>query len=282
MRGIALEERGESARAEENYRRAINWDRRWSVPWYNLGLLYKQQGNWTESLRHNRRAVELDSSDEAAWWNLGIAATALGEWHEARAAWRACGIDIPEGDGPPNLDFGLVPIRLDPAGCGEVVWCSRIDPARAVIRNVPLPDSDRRCGDVVLHDGARKGTRRLEGVEVPVFDELALLQPSELGTFIVEISGLSASAVEALTTRAVAEGVVAEDWTANITMMCQACSEGSVEHTHDEVTEPRDRRIGIAASSEAAVRGLVEPFVASASGATIDAIECALPPLPVQ
>ncbi len=188
MRGIALEERGESARAEENYRRAIRWDRRWSVPWYNLGLLYKGQGNWPESLRHNRRAVELDSSDEAAWWNLGIAATALGEWREARAAWRACGIEIPEGDGPPDLDFGLVPIRLDPAGCGEVVWCRRIDPARAVIRNVPLP----------------------------------------------------------------------------------------------EVTEPRDRRIGIAASSEAVVRSLVEPFVASASGATIDAIECALPPLPVQ
>lgn len=136
----------------------------------------------------HRRAVELDSSDEAAWWNLGIAATALGEWREARTAWRACGIEIPEGDGPPDLDFGLVPVRLDPAGCGEVVWCRRIDPARAVIRNVPLP----------------------------------------------------------------------------------------------EVTEPRDRRIGIAASSEAVVRGLVEPFVASASGVTIDAIECALPPLPVQ
>jgi tetratricopeptide (TPR) repeat protein len=127
--GNQLDEEGDQTRAMKAYRRAIKWDHRWSVPWYNLGLLFKRRREWHESLTHNERAVELDPSDEAAWWNLGIAATALGTWSRARDAWRACGIDVPDGDGPLEMDFGQVPIRLNPDTTAEVVWCRRIDPA---------------------------------------------------------------------------------------------------------------------------------------------------------
>jgi hypothetical protein len=94
----------------------------WSVPWYELGLLCKYQRRWRESLDHNSRAADLDPVDEASWWNMGIAATAAGEWTEARRAWTACGIQLPGEDGPPEVDYGLVPVRLDPDGAGEVVW----------------------------------------------------------------------------------------------------------------------------------------------------------------
>jgi hypothetical protein len=281
-KGIVLEEAGKTERAADSYRRAIRWDRSWSVPWFNLGLLFKRQRNWQESLRHNERAVELNASDEGAWWNLGIAATAMGEWGKARAAWQACGIEIPPGDGPLSVDFGQVPVRLNPSSDAEVVWCKRIDPARAVILNVPLPESGHRCGDLLLHDGSREGSRVLKGVEVPVFNALELLQPSHFGTFILKIDGLNTADADALVDCLSVQHIHAEDWSSNIVPLCQACSEGRVEHDQHHTAEQPHRLIGIAAASEAAVREIVEPFLDSMSGAQLISIDCGLPPLPVQ
>lgn len=281
-RGISLEEGGDHVRAIEAYRRASRWDKRWSVPWFNLGLLFKRRGEWRDSLHHNERAVELNPSDEGAWWNLGIAATALEAWDRAREAWRACGIDVPAGDGPLEMDFGPVPIRLNPETDAEVVWCKRIDPARGVILNVPLPESGHRCGDVVLHDGARNGSRVLGGVEVAVFDELALLKPSHLGTYIVRVGGVTASQVEDLVRQAATEGMEGEDWTANVRSLCKRCSEGTVDHSHDPPEVETSRTIGFAAASDAAIRSVIEPFIASIPAAVIETVDCALPPLPVQ
>jgi hypothetical protein len=233
-------------------------------------------------LLHNERAVVLNPSDEAAWWNLGIAATALGRWRQAGEAWRACGIDAPNGDEPLTMDLGSVPIRLNPKGDAEVVWCTRIDPARAIIRSVPLPESSYRCGDLVLHDGARTGSRVVEGVEIPVFDELALLQPSHLGTFTVRISGLGASEAETLVTRASDVGIECEDWTANIQTLCRACSEGRIDHAHQRPDESEWRTFGVAAQSSSAVREIFEPLVAAVPGARVESVDCALSPLPLQ
>jgi tetratricopeptide (TPR) repeat protein len=96
-RGMAAHDRGHRDKAIASYRRAARWDPEWSVPWYNLGLLAKYEHDWPASLAHNQQAVKIDPSNEAAWWNLGIAATALANWSEARRAWKAYGIDIPEG-----------------------------------------------------------------------------------------------------------------------------------------------------------------------------------------
>ena len=41
-----------------------------------------------------------------------------------------------------------------------------------------------------MHDGSREGTRTLNGEEVPVFNELAILQPSHFGTYVVKIDGV--------------------------------------------------------------------------------------------
>jgi hypothetical protein len=281
-RGIRLEEAGDEAAAIRAYRQAIKWDRRWSVPWFNLGLMFKRRGRWHESLTHNERAVELNPSDEGAWWNLGIAATGLGNWQRAREAWKSCGIDVPDGEGPPEMDFGTTPIRLNPSIDAEVVWCKRIDPARAVILSVPLPESAHRCGDVVLHDGARNGSRVFHGVEVPVFDELQLLQPSPLGTFIIRLAGVTASEAEELTQAAAVAGVEAEDWTANIQSLCKNCSEGKVDHAHGPVEDSTNRIIGIAATSDAAIRSVIEPLIEAVPSAVIETIDCALPPLPIQ
>src|SRR5215470_9005293 len=117
-KAIKLEERGLIGEAVKYYQRAIKLYPAWSVPWYNLGLLRKRQRNWRESLTCNQKAASLDPSDEAAWWNLGIAATALEDWAEARRAWKAYGIDIPEGEGPIEMEVGLTPIRINPDDAG--------------------------------------------------------------------------------------------------------------------------------------------------------------------
>jgi hypothetical protein len=263
-----LKDEGRLAEAEQAYRRAIDADPSWSVPWYNLGLLYKIQRRWEDSARCNRRATELNPADRDAWWNLGIAATALGDWALARAAWRGCGIEMPEGDGPPDVRYGPVPVRFNPDGDGEVVWCDRLDPARAVIRNVPLPESGHREGDVLLHDGAPNGYRLLGGRKVPVFDELQILQRSDRSTFEAWLAADSEDDVEALHRLAEDAGVAVEIWSQTVRRICKQCSEGVPHETHDPAPadpEPR-RRVGLAAQREHDASALLAQWESAARG----------------
>ena len=152
-RGRELARVGRAREAIQEYERARRLDPTWSMPAYNLGLIYKYSGDWERSLQFNERATELDRDDQAGWWNLGIAATALGRWDLARSAWRGAGLEVPDGDGPLDYPCGRTPIRLNPETDGEVVWSQRLDPARAEIRSIPLADSGFRFADVVLNDG---------------------------------------------------------------------------------------------------------------------------------
>jgi tetratricopeptide (TPR) repeat protein len=223
---VFLDRKRDLNRAEKAFARAAAIAPDWSVPWYNLGLAAKWQRRWTESLEWNRKAVERDPSNQPAWWNLGIAATALGDWAEARQAWTAFGIELPPGEGAIVMELGPTPIRLDPEHAGEVVWCRRLDPARAVIRNVPLPDTGYRYGDLILHDGAPSGERRLHGTTVPVFDMIELLEASKFLNFEVELYATKAESLEALFRLAADENIGLEDW-GTIRCLCFACSRGS-------------------------------------------------------
>jgi hypothetical protein len=279
QQGIECEQRGQIAEAVKHYQKAIKLAPAWSVPWYNLGLLRKRQHNWEESLRCNQRAVALDPTDEAAWWNLGIAATAIENWDEARRAWKAFGVKIPEGEGPIEMNIGLTPIRINPDESPEVIWCRRIDPARAIIAGIPLPESEHRYGDLLLHDGAPNGYRKVGKNEVPVFDELELLSVSEFGTFEAIVDGAAQKDIEALVEQAEQAGLSAEDWS-TLRHLCKACSEGrpfGEDHSHDR-DEPESRRIGIAALSEFQARKLLNDWLKKHPRAQLIAFACALPP----
>jgi hypothetical protein len=232
--------------------RAVELAPDWFHPWWLLTIAYKHDLRWRECLDACQRALTGDDEwDEGIHWNAGIAATALGDWEAARHAWRACGIEIPEGDGPLELALGLAPIRLDPRGRAEVVWCQRIDPCRAQIISIPLPESGRRRGDIMIHDGEPRGKRTLSGRDVSVFDELTLLEPSSMGTWVVEVDVADEATLETLF--APLEGTHYEDWTSNVRSLCAACSLGKAHDEHDEDGTPsweRRRRIGVAAPSE--------------------------------
>ncbi|MDC7807118.1 hypothetical protein PQS31_09825 [Luteimonas sp BLCC-B24] len=109
---------------------------------YMRGLAHKYMLDWPVCLHANLRAIELcDEFGEAEHWNAAIAATALGDWATVRRLWSACGIRIPEGDGPIHGDYGVAVVRLHPWQGGETVFMRRIDPVRARLLNVPLPES---------------------------------------------------------------------------------------------------------------------------------------------
>lgn len=260
---------GRPADAEGAFRAATEAAPDWAVPWYELGLLCKYQGRWAESRDFNRRAAELDPTDEASWWNLGIAATAVGDWREARRAWAECGIELPPGDGPPEADFGYVPIRLDADDRGEVVWAHRIDPARARIRSVPLAGSPFRWGDLVLHDGAAEGYRMLQGRKVPVFDLLERLEPSEFVTFIVKLGSVDGPGVERLAEIAHELGGAAEDWGTSTRILCRECSRG-VPHEHeDRPGEPAHPHCGLAARDAPHAQAILDRWLAETPGADV-------------
>ena len=272
--GRALDQRGFLRLGDLSYALAAWLDPDWYAPWFNRGIFAKGRRNWLECRRHNLRATDLDPSFQAAWWNLGIAATALSDWQLARRAWSRYGVTIPLGEGPPDLDLGPVPIRVCPDGAAEVVWCHRIDPARAIIESVPLPDSDRAFGDVLLHDGEPRGHRLLAGREVSVFNELQLLIPSVFLTFQAKVHVPDPESASDLEATAVPKEVAIEDWS-SIRVLCAACSEGT-PHDHDgsDRTWNPERRFGIASVNESLALARIEHWLKAGVGRELRSIEC--------
>jgi hypothetical protein len=246
---------------------AIDATTRWAL--FDAGLFAKRRRDWPEALRLNDAAlaVHTDPEGDPAAWNLGIAATAMGAWEHARRAWATYGIELPGGSGRIDGFFGTAPIRLNPeprhlGDCEleidgarhdiEVVWARRLCPARAQIISVPFPESGHRFGDVVLHDGEPVGTRVIEGERRAVFNELALLERSASSTWLCTVDSCDEPDREALHQLFSDAGLAAEDWTANVQVLCRACSEGDPDpeqHDHrpaamDDPTSPR--RFGLA------------------------------------
>ena len=272
QQGLDFEKAGDPDAAIAAYHAAMDADPTWSAPAYNLGLLYKYQLRWNESLEYNRRAAAVNPDDEASWWNLGIAATALGDWVEARRAWKACGMNPPAGEGPPDFGWGMVPVRLDRDGAGEVVWGRRIDPARVEIENVPLPTSHSRWRDIVLIDGATDGQRIIDGRVYPVFNVLSTLVRSDFRTYVVELAAASDEAISALSRLAADLDLGVEYWGATTNILCYACSHGLPDgHEHADGA-PAHPHLGLAAREQSQVRRVIDQWLATSPHA--DFVRC--------
>ena len=265
------------------YERALALDPDRATTHYNIGLVHKYRRAWAESLHHNRCASDLRPDDEATNWNMGIAATALRDWPVAREAWRRAGLQIAEGEGPIEEDFGITPVRLNPDGSGEVVWGRRIDPVRVVIGNIPYPTSGFRAGDIVLHDGAPVGERQYDGRSYLVFNVLALFEASANSTYEAEVRARDTADLEALTAALDAAQVDHEVWTTNIRTLCKQCSEGTPhDHTseHDQQPVwPDSHVLGISTTSPEAARRVLDGWssgITRPSGGRLLRFECAL------
>jgi tetratricopeptide (TPR) repeat protein len=286
-RAAAAYEAGRLEEARALYARLVELRPQGEAFHYRLGLAHKYLGDWPASLRHNLESLRIGGEhDESASWNAGIAATALGDWAQARRQWLACGIDIDPGEGAIEENFGPIGVRLNPWAGSEIVFAQRIDPARAYIVNVPLPESGHRFHDLVLQDGAQVGERHLHEHTVPVFNELQRLQASDYITYTVFVTCPGNDDIDELQAAEAADVGQVEDWTASLGQRCLRCAHG-VPHKHHWQAigagewNP-DRTLGVAARAEPAVRALLEAWVAAAPGRRrLDAIECresAVPP----
>ena len=276
-RGRRTSDKGAIGRARWFYQLASLFDSTWSVPYYNLGLLEKYAGNWESSRRLNQRSAEIDPDDQASWWNLGIAATALADWSEARRAWKACGIKVPEGNDELRMALPGACVRLNPNGNAEVVWGNRLDPARIEIATIPLPESEHRFGDIVLHDGAASGTRISEGAEVPVFDELMLWKASAYSTFQVNLEFRSKAANDGLVEICQAHELGIEDWS-TIRMLCEQCSRGNPGPHNCHETDKDHGRVafGFAARTESDLSHALRDWSAQFGVTDIGAVQLLL------
>ncbi|TNH29993.1 tetratricopeptide repeat protein [Micromonospora orduensis] len=204
------------------------------VWWYDAALAYKFLRNWAKAYELGREAAARADRDaqDPAFWNLGIAATIMEDWATARYAWRGFGLTVPDGDGEIVADFGVTPIRLGPAGNNEVVWAQRLCPTRARVLNVPTPESGRRFGEVVVHDGAPNGERVVNGRTYSVFDELLLFRASTLPTATVHVTAETPEDVRALAALFDEHGYAAEP-ASGVQLICSCCSEGNVSQDPD-------------------------------------------------
>lgn len=239
---------------------------------YQVGFIHKYRGNWEQSLKYNKHAYELDESDEAARWNMAIAATALEEWDIARKAWLACGVKVANEEGPVDANCGMTPVRLNPDDEGEVVWGTRLDPARTRIDNIPFIKSGFKYGDVVLNDGAAVGYRINKGTEYPVFNVLELISSSDYQTHTLEVMIQSDDDLEVLEKAIFNAGHEIEDWTKNTRYLCKQCSEGIPHEKHDHALENEwsaERTLAIATTDLNDVRSIVEQWVENTSGTVV-------------
>ena len=267
--GEKLWEEGRTSEAIEKYLEAIACDPEKAESWYNIGLIYKYRGEWEKSFEFNQKANQLDPDDQAARWNLAIAATALRNWEVARRKWEENGIQLEGTDGPIEMDFGLIPVRLNPDDDGEVVWATRIDPARARIESIPFRESGFQHRDVVLHDGAAVGYRQVKGHEVPVFNVLELFERSVFETHVALVWIEDPSELESLERIFAESQSCLEDWTTNVRTLCRQCSEGRPHDHHDHELKqewPTEHRLGIAAHPADDVRQLLDRWQAAGKG----------------
>lgn len=265
--GQELSSSGNDDEALHRYHQALALESDRPNTLYNVGLIHKYRHEWSKSFEYNLRAYRLRPDDEATRWNLAIAATALRDWDTARTIWKECGIALDEASGPITANFGWTPVRLNPDANGEVVWGTRIDPARTILKSVPFPDSGFRYQDIVLNDGAPVGTRISQGREYDVFNVLELFEPSRWSTYRAIIDASTPEALMALDTLADSLGLGFEDWTSSVRTLCRACSEGT-PHEHTDSTSdwiPR-RSIGLSATERHRIDELLRAWTNQQSG----------------
>lgn len=159
LRGNEARADGNLYLAEDAYRRAASQKSDAFSPWYNLGLLYKQQRRWLDAhdsfcRARSRLTPEISVEFYAAlYWNLGISATITENWPEAHASWQQLGYEI-------SGDRRVAPMVANLPGllyllAGMPVRLSMLDPVRG---------REHPTGRVYVRDAQRTSSLGTEAV----------------------------------------------------------------------------------------------------------------------
>jgi hypothetical protein len=140
--------------------------------------------------------------------------------------------------------------------------------------NLPLPDSARRFGDIILNDGAQEGTRTSRGQEYPVFNELAVWERSAYSTYSVEVKPVGDEAMQSLARLCEESGLAYENW-GTVRNLCAECSRGNPGEHECNPSNATDvtLKFGFAARSEQTLRELLRNWLDIESRIRIGAIQ---------
>lgn len=175
---LEYENRGDAYNAIKLYKKVAKMAPQWAPPCRRLGMIYKYRLEWKPALYYVKKSLAADPGNRSAWWDLGIAATALRKWRLARNVWNKFGESPSAGWRP-----GPVSVRLSYDKRYEILWADSIDPARAVIQNIPHPDSGRQFRDIILYDRVVSGHHVVGRKRFPVHEELGLYKRSGYQTY---------------------------------------------------------------------------------------------------
>ena len=109
--------------------------------------------------------------------------------------------------------------------------------------SVPF-DPSRRFGEVVVHDGAPSGERTFGDLTVPVFDELALFEPSDTATLSVLVS-CGPGELDALAEAFAGEHLGFEILASRVDL-CACCSRSSIRQDRKEYDGEQQLLLGAA------------------------------------
>ena len=181
-------------------KKAPDWERAYS----RLGQLYKERQDWKAALHYNKKTIALNPTNQDAWWNLGIAATALKKPRIARNVWNKFR--------PNSESLAPISIRVSYRNKFEILRAKPIDPAKAILLNVPHPASNRRYGDIVLYDKEIVGYHIVQAKKMPVFAELGLFKRALFDTFSCRLESADKEAVNTLANLCREAGLGFEIW----------------------------------------------------------------------
>jgi hypothetical protein len=146
---------------------------------FHLGICAKMKCEWEKAALHFEKVAQ-SQEDPSTQWNLALMAVAQKQWTQARSLWQKVGFQIPDGEGDYAMAGELSPIRLSlPSGFparSEVIWGTRIGPARVQLTNLPYYHPHFKCGDILLIDGVKSGEVDYQEQKYPITPALAVWQ----------------------------------------------------------------------------------------------------------
>lgn len=236
---------GTDAQALQAYDRALCLDPENGWWWYDLGLLHKWRGRFSQGYDANLKARARVGDEKPILWNLAICATALGDGNVAAGVWKHLGMpaSLDAKSGMPFVD-GLPPMLIrvlsrstgyggssmpERAAGFELVWVAPLSPCHGVVQTPTFRDAPIDFGDLVLWDGAPVASRA-DGQ--PVFALLEILRRGDEHRF--PFIGLSnkASPLERLRTALPPEARLFLQQE-HIELSCPHCANGSRVDDHE-------------------------------------------------
>jgi tetratricopeptide (TPR) repeat protein len=233
-KALGYDERGDVYSAIKLYKKIVKLAPAWPPPFQRLGSIYKYRREWKPALHFFKKAVALDSGDRASWWDLGIAATALNKGRIARSVWSKFG-QTPEAGWRPSA----VSLRVAYEGQYEILWADAVDPARAIIQNIPNPASGRHFRDTVLIDRVVSGHHVVRNKRYAVYDELGLYKGSGYLTYSCTLTTEGYQEVQLLEKICLEAGLGFEVWSGAARQYSPRLSRATPEYYSPGLLEER-------------------------------------------